>query len=90
MRAMNEHTRSGKAIRVTVEEAEARIAELLRRAEAGERVEVVRDGKPVVELAAAEEAPAQKLPRVGAFGHVKLVMPDDWDELGPEWDEYVK
>lgn len=87
---MNEHTRQSKAISVTVEEAEARIAELLRRAEAGERIEVTRDGKPVAELTAAETPAAGKLPRVGAFSHVKLTMPDDWDELGPEWDEYVK
>jgi prevent-host-death family protein len=84
--AMNEHARQASPIRVTVEEAEARFAELLRRAEAGERIEVTRDGRPVVELAPA----APKLPRVGAFSHVELTMPDDWDELGPEWDEYVK
>ncbi|MFC3640460.1 type II toxin-antitoxin system Phd/YefM family antitoxin [Aquibium oceanicum] len=84
---MNEHTRSGKAIRVTVEEAEARIAELLRRAEAGERVEVVRDGKPVVELAAAEEAPARCSIR-GAMKDEIWIAPD-FDDLGPEWDEYL-
>lgn len=125
---MNEHTRQAGAIRVTVEEAQARIAELLRRAEAGERVEIPRESRPVVELAAtdvptargqlrgamkgeiwiapdfdkrgpewlvaeltAAKAPtAQKLPRVGAFeGQFELNMPDDWDELGPEWDGYV-
>lgn len=85
---MNEHARQAGAVRVTVEEAEARIGELLRRAEAGERIEVTRDGRPVVELAAAEVPAAPKLPRVGAFSHVKLTMSDDWDELGPEWDEY--
>jgi len=41
---MKEHARQAKAISVTVEEAEARIGELLRRAEAGERIEVTRDG----------------------------------------------
>ena len=88
---MNEHTRQAGAISVTVEEAETRIAELVRRAEAGERIEVTRDGRPVVELAAAEVPAAPKLPRVGAFeGQFELNMPDDWDELGPEWDEYVK
>ncbi|MFN3549651.1 MAG: hypothetical protein ACK4U0_19360 [Mesorhizobium sp.] len=41
----------------------------------------------MAELTEAEARGARKLPRVGAFSHVKLTMPDDWDELGPEWDE---
>ena len=47
---MNEHTRQSRAISVTVEEDEARIGELMRRAEAGERIEVTRDGRLVAEL----------------------------------------
>ncbi|WP_210211750.1 type II toxin-antitoxin system Phd/YefM family antitoxin [Aquibium carbonis] len=85
---MNEPARLASAIRVTAEEAEARIGELLRRADAGERIEVTRDGKLVAELSATETPAAPKLPRVGAF-EGQFELPENWDELGPEWDEYV-
>ncbi len=85
---MNEHARQASAIRVTVEEAEARFAELLRRAEAGERIEVTRDGRPVVELAAAagEGSPVARGTLLGAM-EVEIRIAPDFDELGPEWDE---
>jgi antitoxin (DNA-binding transcriptional repressor) of toxin-antitoxin stability system len=91
MSAMNEHTRQAGAIRVTVEEAEARIAELLRRAEAGERIEITRDGRAVLELGAAagERSPVARGTLLGAMEGEIWIAPD-FDELGPEWDEYVK
>ena len=85
---MNEHARQAKAIRVTVEEAEARIGELLRRAEAGERIEVTRDGKPVAELSAAEAPAAPKLPRVGAF-EGQFELPENWDEIPTGFEKYL-
>lgn len=85
---MNEHTRQSKAISVTVEEAEARIGELLRRAEAGERIEVTRDGKPVAELTAAENLTPPKLPRVGAF-EGQFELPDNWDEIPTGFEKYL-
>ena len=84
---MNEHTRRSRAISVTVEEAEARIGELLRRAEAGERIEVTRDGKLVAELTAAEGRGAPKLPRVGAF-EGQFELPDNWDEIPTGFEKY--
>lgn len=89
---MNEHARSAKpALSVTVEEAQARIGELLRRAESGERIAVTRDGKTVAELTAAagEEAPVPRGTLLGAMEGEIWIAPD-FDELGPEWDEYVK
>lgn len=85
---MNEHARQAKAISVTVEEAEARIGELLRRAEAGERIEVTRDGKRVAELSAAEAPAAPKLPRVGAF-EGQFELPDNWDEIPTGFEKYL-
>lgn len=85
---MNEHARQAKAISVTVEEAEARIGELLRRAEAGERIEVTRDGKPVAALTAAEGRAAGKLPRVGAF-EGQFELPDNWDEIPTGFEKYL-
>lgn len=84
---MNEHARSGKVISVTVEEAQARIAELLRRAEAGERIEVTREGRPVVEFAGTTEGGKRKLPRVGAF-EGQFELPDDWDEIPTGFEKY--
>ncbi len=84
---MNEHARSGKVISVTVEEAEARIAELLRRAEAGERVEVTREGKPVVEFSGTAEGGKRKLSRIGAF-EGQFALPDTWDEIPTGFEKY--
>lgn len=85
---MNEHARSGKVISVTVEEAEARVAELLRRAEAGERIEITRGGKPVVEFAGTVERRKPKLPRIGAF-EGQFELPEDWDEIPTGFEKYA-
>lgn len=85
---MNEHARSGKVTRVTVEEAQARIAELLRRAEAGERIRVTREGKPVVEFAGTLEGGKPKLPRIGAF-EGQFELPDDWDEIPTGFEKHA-
>jgi prevent-host-death family protein len=86
---MNEHPKAVKSDTYTVAEAKARFSELLARAAAGEELRITRHGKPYAVIGpVAVEKP--KLPRVGAFADVPLVMADDFDELGPEWDEYVK
>ena len=69
-------------------EAKERFAELLRRAEAGERFVVTRHGKPVAEIGPNhKDEPRKKLH--GALAG-KIWMADDCDELGPEWDEYTQ
>jgi antitoxin (DNA-binding transcriptional repressor) of toxin-antitoxin stability system len=79
---------------ISVKDAKELFEELIQRAEAGEHVIVTRRGKPVVELRAlTETANGQSfgsLPRVGAFKDQKIWIAPDFDELGPEWDEYVK
>jgi antitoxin (DNA-binding transcriptional repressor) of toxin-antitoxin stability system len=42
-------------MQVSVKEAKNRLSELIRRAEAGERVVITRDGKPVADLSVHEE-----------------------------------
>ena len=71
---------------VPVTEAKARFAELLRRAEAGEEIVITRHGKPVAKLRKEPDAPARKL---GRFADKPFALSDDFDELGPEWDEYT-
>ncbi|MEZ5811758.1 MAG: type II toxin-antitoxin system prevent-host-death family antitoxin [Rhizobiaceae bacterium] len=86
---MNEHAKLANANTVSVAEAKAHFSELLARAANGETIHITKHGKPYVSLE-AEQGQKQFLPRVGAFKHVRLWMADDFDELGPEWDEYVK
>lgn len=86
---MDEHKRASAVITVSVAEAKARFSELLKKAAAGAEIHVTKHGNSYVKL--GPDLPEKpKLPRLGAFEHVELHMPDDWDELGPEWDPYVK
>lgn len=71
----------------SVAEAKAKFSELLSRAEAGERLTVTRHGRPIVEITGVNQKPKQKLR--GALKGQIWIAPD-FDELGPEWDEYVK
>lgn len=86
---MNEHAKARMPATYTVAEAKARLSELLARAAKGETVHITRHGKPYAVIG-PEAAAKSKLPRVGAFKDVPFAMADDFDELGPEWDEYVK
>jgi antitoxin (DNA-binding transcriptional repressor) of toxin-antitoxin stability system len=66
--------------------AKAHFSELVRRVEAGERVVLTRHGKPVVEM---NKSMAQRPSILGMFKG-QIWMADDFDELGPEWDEYLR
>jgi antitoxin (DNA-binding transcriptional repressor) of toxin-antitoxin stability system len=74
------------ATTVTVADAKAHFAEYVRRVEAGERIVVTRHGKPVVELHAPAEETRPSI--LGMFAG-QIWVADDFDELGPEWDEYL-
>lgn len=75
---------------ITVADMKANLSEILRKAANGEEIQITKHGRPYVKLGPAlSERP--RLPRVGAFeGQFNFHMTDDFDELGPEWDEYVK
>lgn len=67
-------------MRVAVAEAKAQFAELLRRAEAGEEVEITRYGRPVARLVGS--GPRPRRPLVGALRGRVSIAPD-FDELPP-------
>lgn len=73
---------------VTVAEMKSNLAEILRKAAAGEEITVTKHGKPYVKV--VPEKTAAALPRIGAFKNHPFRMAEDFDELGPEWDEYIR
>lgn len=74
---------------VPIAEAKAKFSELVKRAEAGEEVLVTRHGKVVARLLPPERKQEGKPSLIGALKG-KIWISDDFDELGPEWDEYIK
>ena len=74
---------------VSVAEAKAKFSELLKRAEAGEEIVVTRHGKPVAIIGAPKKVQGEKKSLLGAMKG-KIWIAPDFDELGPEWDEYIK
>ena len=67
-------------MRIAVAEAKAQFADLLRRAEAGEEVEITRYGRPVARLVGA--GPGPRKPLVGAL-RGRISIAPDFDELPP-------
>jgi prevent-host-death family protein len=63
------------------------LEDIVRRVEAGEHVTLTRDGKP---FARVEPAPEAERPRLLGAMKGETWIADDFDELGPEWDEYTK
>lgn len=74
---------------VSIADAKAQFSELVKRAEAGEEIVITRHGKPVASLAAKHVKPENAPSLLGALKG-KIWIADDFDELGPEWDEYIK
>ncbi|TIT23466.1 MAG: type II toxin-antitoxin system prevent-host-death family antitoxin [Mesorhizobium sp.] len=72
---------------IAIAEVKAILSELVSRAEAGEEIVITRRGKVAVRL--VPPAMPESLPRIGAMKG-KIRIADDFDKLGPEWDEYAK
>jgi prevent-host-death family protein len=77
------------AMNVSVAEAKAKFSELVKRAEGGEEIAVTRHGKVVARLVPPVQEPKERSSLNGAMAG-KIWIADDFDELGPEWDEYIK
>lgn len=65
-------------MRIAVAEAKAQLADLLRRAEAGEEVEITRYGRPVARLVSV--GPGPRKPLIGALRGGISIAPD-FDDL---------
>ena len=74
---------------ISIAQAKARFAELVKRAESGEEIVITRHGKPVVSMAPTDAKPENAPSLIGALAG-KIWIADDFDELGPEWDEYIR
>ena len=74
-------------MQITVSEAKAHLAELLKAAEAGQTVIVTRHGRPIARIEGIKE-PAT-LPRIGALKG-QIWMADDFDAPLEVFDEYTK
>ena len=57
-----------------LQEAKARLSDLLLRSERGEEIIITRAGRPVARLVALERAASRR------FGVMELDVPDDFDE----------
>ncbi|MDX8452667.1 type II toxin-antitoxin system prevent-host-death family antitoxin [Mesorhizobium sp. VK9D] len=73
---------------VSITQAKAKLSELVRRAKAGEEIHMTRRGRLVATLSAPAGGGGSK----GLFGALKgqIKVSNDFDELGPEWDTYLK
>ena len=83
---------------ISISEARTKFSELVRRAEAGEEIVITRRGKPVARILPPltnerdNQSVASKRGRPSLLGAMKgqIWIAPDFDELGPEWDEYTK
>lgn len=69
-------------MQVSLAEAKARFAEMIRRAESGEEIVLTRHGRPVAHLTSA--AATKTVPLLGALSG-KVHLADDFDELPEEF-----
>lgn len=78
----------GSSMNITVAEMKSNLSTVLRKAAAGEEIVVTKHGRPYVRIG-PEKPLAGQLPRVGAFKDYPFRMAEDFDELGPEWEDYT-
>ncbi len=70
---------------VKVHEAKTQFSKLLAEVEQGEEIIVQRGDVPIAKLVPIPALPERKL---GALAG-QIWIADDFDDLGPEWDEYL-
>lgn len=74
---------------VPIAEAKAKFSELVKRVEAGEEVLLTRHGKVVARLGPPVAGKRDRQKLIGAL-RGKVWMAEDFDDLGSEWDEYIR
>jgi prevent-host-death family protein len=76
-------------VNISIAEAKAKFSELVARAQSGEEIVLTRHGKAVATISPLPNQNVQPGSLIGAMkGRVKIS--DDFNDLGPEWGEYVK
>ncbi|WP_457301423.1 type II toxin-antitoxin system Phd/YefM family antitoxin [Phyllobacterium sp. P5_D12] len=74
---------------ISIAEAKAKFSELITRAQSGEEIVLTRHGKAVATISPLPNPDKKPGSLIGAMkGRVEIS--ENFDELGPEWDEYVK
>jgi prevent-host-death family protein len=72
---------------VTIEEAQARLGELIARLQPGEEVVITRNAEPVAKLVAAVAPPPPRQP--GLLKDTILYMAEDFDAPPEDFKEYM-
>ena len=67
-------------------DAKSNLSRLVELVEAGEIVQIARNGVPVVELSQVQTAAR---PKFGSFKPFDLWISDDFDDPMPEWEEAI-
>jgi prevent-host-death family protein len=67
-------------------EAKTKLSKLVELVEAGEDVQIARNGKPAVKLSVVEH---NSRPKFGEFEPLTGWISDDFDEPLPEWRKYM-
>jgi antitoxin (DNA-binding transcriptional repressor) of toxin-antitoxin stability system len=75
---------------VTLEEAQARLAEIIDELSPGEEIIITRDDKPVATVRATQPAPARKSRQLGTLKGTVLYMAPDFDAIPDGFEEYVE
>jgi antitoxin (DNA-binding transcriptional repressor) of toxin-antitoxin stability system len=69
---------------VTIHKAKTTLSQLIKRAEAGEVIEIARGTKVVAKLAAAKPATKEKNMGIGAWKGQVVIHPSFYDDMTPE------
>jgi antitoxin (DNA-binding transcriptional repressor) of toxin-antitoxin stability system len=77
---------------IPVSQAKAQFSDLIRRVESGEDIILTRNGKPVARLSVPDQAPSKGALRQSMMGKYRdqIRIADDFDDLGADWDEYIR
>ncbi len=74
---------------ISIAEAKAKFSELVTRAQSGEEIVLTRHGKAVATISPLPGQNAKPGSLIGAMkGRIEIA--DDFDELGADWDDYLK
>jgi antitoxin (DNA-binding transcriptional repressor) of toxin-antitoxin stability system len=76
--------------RITLEEAQSRLAEIIEKLAPGEEIVLTRDDEPVATLRATPPPPPRKGPQLGTLKGSVLYIAPDFDAIPEGFEEYVE